>query len=57
MRTFAAAGRAEGAIRYARAYALLIREEYGLEPDPAVTACAEVLVQAGRVNAPAARGP
>ena len=57
MRTFAAAGRAEGAIRYARAYALLIREEYGLEPDPAVTACAEALVQAGRVNAPAARGP
>lgn len=48
MRAFAAAGRSEGAIRYARAYALLIREEYGLEPDPAVTACAEALVQASR---------
>jgi DNA-binding SARP family transcriptional activator len=48
MRGLAAAGRAEGAIRCCRAYTLLVREEYGLEPDPAVLACADALVQANR---------
>jgi DNA-binding SARP family transcriptional activator len=48
MHGLAAAGRAEGAIRCCRAYTLLVREEYGLEPDPAVTACADALVHAAR---------
>jgi DNA-binding SARP family transcriptional activator len=48
MRSLAAAGRAEGAIRCARAYTLLVRDEYGLEPDPAVVACADTLVREGR---------
>lgn len=59
MRGLAAAGRPEGAISCCRAYTLLVREEYGLEPDPAVTACADALVQANRYarqDAPAAMG-
>lgn len=43
MRSLSAAGRGDEAIRCARAYTLLIREEYGLEPDPAVLACVEAL--------------
>lgn len=48
MRALATAGRAEGAIRRARAYELAIREEYGLEPDPAVLAYTSALTRPGR---------
>jgi DNA-binding SARP family transcriptional activator len=43
MRSLTAAGSADGAIRCSRAYALMIREDYGLEPDPAVLAWADSL--------------
>jgi DNA-binding SARP family transcriptional activator len=48
MQTLAAAGRADGAIRLSRAYALRIREEFGLEPDAAVAACVASLLKANR---------
>jgi DNA-binding SARP family transcriptional activator len=54
MRSLAALGREEGAIQCSRAYTLLIREEYGLEPDPAVLACADALVRASGIVATAA---
>lgn len=40
LRALAAAGRPEQALARARAHALLLREEYGMAPSPAVTACA-----------------
>jgi len=40
MRALAGAGRLEAALRSARAYTFAVREEFGLEPDPAVLDCA-----------------
>lgn len=45
MRLLALTGGVERAIRCSRAYTLLIREEYGLEPDPAVIAFAKALTR------------
>ena len=45
MRSLSAAGRSDEAIRCARAYTLLIREDYGLEPDPAVLASVAALTR------------
>jgi DNA-binding SARP family transcriptional activator len=50
MHALAAQGREEGAIRCSQAYALAVREELGMVPDPAVLACAESIVQ-GRAQA------
>jgi len=51
MRALVAAGRSEAAVHCARTYALTIREEYGLEPDPAVLACSESIVRCRRGGA------
>jgi DNA-binding SARP family transcriptional activator len=45
MNSLAAAGEPEHAIRCSRAYALTVREDYGLDPDPAVLACAEAVAR------------
>lgn len=47
MRALVAAGRSEAAVHCARAYALTIREEYGLEPDPAVLAFSGTIGRGG----------
>lgn len=45
MRALAAAGEVEGAIRCSRAYAMTVREDYGLEPHPDVAACAAEIIR------------
>ncbi|NJD10159.1 MAG: hypothetical protein FIB01_06860 [Gemmatimonadetes bacterium] len=55
MRALVAAAQSEAAVQCARGYALMIREEYGLEPDPAVLASADEVIRNRRAAAAAAR--
>jgi hypothetical protein len=47
IRALGASGRPDEAIRSSRAYTLTVREDYGLDPDPAVAASVAALLAAG----------